>query len=120
MLREISLVEAVQRMADGEQVRCMSAEAADTDWHRMVPTTLNHVLAHVVCFADCDVEDVTGEAVPRTGRPKKISEEDRQKIIALYATGWKTNNIAEEMGCHPNTVRLIIREEKERLEGEEK
>lgn len=117
MLREITLTEAIARIEHGEMVPCLRPTAPDADWHQMMPETLNGILAGIVCLANVDEAEQTEQEPQPSRLRKKMSEEDRQKIIGLYACGWKTNNIAEEMGCHPNTVRVIIRDEKERLEG---
>lgn len=120
MLREITLAEAIQRMGQGERIPCLRPLAPNADWKDMATVTLNGLLAGVVCFADEPDKLPEAEEPPKQKKPRKPRVAiDRQKVIGLYASGWKINHIAEEVGCHPNTVKIIIEEEKSRLDAEE-
>lgn len=45
---------------------------------------------------------------PRRGRPAKVSDEDRQKVIALHAAGGSIRTISKETGLSVGTVHGIL------------
>lgn len=92
MLKQITMLEALQRITKGETIRCLLPGATET-WGDYSPTMLNDYLVGVIPFA----EEEDPEPAKR--------EIDAGKIYALADAGWDIKKIADEMGCSSVTVR---------------
>ena len=135
MLKQIEIMDALERVMDGERIKCMvPCKAKGDEWNEMIPGFLNDILHGVICFADDEPEeDITEpevdpedkgdeEAETFMSLPDPDQAEDDQtahrtrkrvdldigKIMALHRAKWSNKQIAEEMGVSVATIQRYV------------
>ena len=90
MLKQITMMEALERITKGETIRCLVPGESET-WSDYSPAVLNDYLVGVIPFAE---------------EPDPVKKQvDTGKLYALADAGWEWSKIADEMGCSVTTVR---------------
>ena len=124
MLKQISLDEALDRLRNGIDTKCLCPDTDEADWTDMYTTTFKDILHDVVFLADVEEEPETAEPEPeqkpeddempeelkmkmpvkrKIGIPVKL---DEGRIIALRTANPPRSYkwIAEDMGVSEATI----------------
>lgn len=103
MLKQISMAEAITRLQNGEEVKCIQV---GDNWEDGRPVLLSRILENIIPMTD---------AVPASkNTPPKPPSIDLGKLGALKEAGWSVRNMSIEFGVSEPTIRKYLRE----LDGE--
>ena len=112
MLKQIGIMEALNRALKGERIQCLVPCGKQEIWDEMQPAYLNDILQGVICLIDEDEEpeeesEPEPEAERRTPGRRRL-DLDIGKVMALHRAGWPNIKIANEMGVSPATIQRCV------------
>lgn len=112
MLKQINIIDALNRALKGERIQCLVPCDRRKIWNEMQPDYLNDILQGVICLIDEDEEpeeesEPEPEAERRTPGRRRL-DLDIGKVMALHRAGWPNIKIANEMGVSPATIQRCV------------
>ena len=114
MLRQINIIDALNRALKGERIQCLVPYGKPGMWSEMQPDYLNDILQGVICLIDEDEEpeeESEAEADPEPERRtpgRRRLDLDIGKVMALHRAGWSNVKIADEIGVSPATIQRCV------------
>lgn len=118
MLKQITMLDALERIVNGERVRCLVPGDTQT-WSDYKPMILNDYLAQsgIAVFTEADPEYIEPEPAAEKpafkSAPVATRKVDTGKLYALSDAGWTPLKIADELGCSEQTVRNWLHKREE-------